>query len=158
MLRSGDLRKSMSSYLTERIEASVNITVMRRAEIRALHGERSLAAVTLEHTDTGEHEELVCAALFLFIGAVPRTEWLREASGGLSVALDDKDLIKTGAALTDADKNAAWRGLTPLPFETSLPGVFAVGNVRSGSTKRVAGAVGEGSVAVKAVHDRLAVP
>ena len=156
LIRGDDLRKSMSSYLADRVEASPRIDVMLHSEVRELHGEGGLEQVTIEHTDTGERETLQCPALFLFIGAVPRTEWVRSDCGDLTVATDAKGFIKTGLAVGDAERDASlWRGLTPSTFETSLPGVFAVGDVRSGSTKRVAGAVGEGSVAVKAVHDRL---
>lgn len=157
ILRGGDLRKSMSSYLANRVVETENIDVLLRSEVGALHGEESLEAITVRNSDTGRSEHFECPSLFLFIGAAPRTEWLRPSVGGLSVTLDEKGFIKTGFDLIDTEfDDGPWKELRPSTFETSLPAVFAVGDVRSGSTKRVAGAVGEGSVAVKAVHDRLA--
>ncbi len=114
------------------------------------HGRARLEGLTLEEVGTGRREEVPAAAVFVLIGAEPRTEWLRDV-----VQRDDRGFI-----LTDRDvPQAAWpAGRPPLPFETSLPGVFAVGDVRHGSVKRVAGAVGEGSVAVGSVHQYLAEP
>ena len=155
VLRGGDLRKSMSSYLANRVVETGNIDVLLHSEVHALHGAERLEAITVE-TEADVHERFDCPSLFLFIGAAPRTEWLRPVAGGLSVKLDDKGFVKTGLDLPDVERdNRLWKELRPSTFETSLPAVFAVGDVRSGSTKRVAGAVGEGSVAVKAVHDRL---
>ena len=155
ILRGGDLRKSMSSYLANRVVETEKIEVLLHSEVHALHGAERLEAITPQ-TEAGVRERFDCPGLFLFIGAAPRTEWLRPSAGGLSVKLDDKGFVKTGFDLFGAKRDSGlWKELRPSTFETSLPAVFAVGDVRSGSTKRVAGAVGEGSVAVKAVHDRL---
>ncbi len=163
LVRGGDLRASMSQYLAERVEASDRIEVRFHTEARALHGDGStheaLAAVTVEDTEAATEERVETPALFVFIGASPCTDWLRGDGGArLGVALDGKGFILAGADVPPECLPQAWGDDRPAPFETSLKGVFAVGDVRSGSTKRVAGAVGEGSVAVKAVHSRLAVP
>ena len=152
VLRSGDLGKSMSRYLVDRIEADGRITVQHRTEIRSVHGDERLAGVTWERTATGEAEDVELAGLFCFIGAVPATSWLR---GGLVTD-------RSGFLLTDRDLGdqlpAVWAAVdrAPLPLETSEPGVFAVGDVRAGSVKRVAAAVGEGSTAIRSVHAHLA--
>lgn len=161
LLRGDDLTASMSSYLADRIEASDVVEVCARTEARELHGDGSeheaLAAVTVEHTDTGETEQIETPALFVFIGASPCTDWIKgDGNDQLGVALDSKGFILAGADVPRECLSEAWGEHRPSTFETSLRGVFAVGDVRSGSTKRVAGAVGEGSVAVKAVHTRLA--
>lgn len=158
IIRGDDLRKSMSSYLVERVESTPNISVLKQTVVKALHGDEALQAITVKSTDTEELERFACPSLFLFIGAAPRTEWLAADADGLSVALDDKGFIKTGLSLASTLDTDLWGDRQPSTFETSLPAVFAVGDVRSGSTKRVAGAVGEGSVAVKAVHDWLSRP
>ena len=163
VVRGEGLTASMSSYLSERIEASERIEVRFHAEVRGLEGggpegHRALAAVTVEDTQTGESETVETPALFVFIGAEPCTAWLRpdQDDGALGVATDRHGFIHTGSSVTDPDP-ALWPdGGRPTTFETSIPGVFAVGDVRAGSTKRVAGAVGEGAVTVKAVHGRLA--
>lgn len=158
IIRGDSIRKSMSSYLANRVESTANIKVLKQTVVKELHGHKTLEAIAVQNTDTGELERFACPSLFLFIGAAPRTEWLKGSAGGLSVALDEKGFIKTGFSLDLTTLDAElWRDEQPSTFETSLPAVFAVGDVRSGSTKRVAGAVGEGSVAVKAVHDRLTV-
>ena len=136
-LRGDDLRAGMSDYLARRIEAHERVEVRTGTEVTALAGEPVLDQVTL--TRDGRPERLACRAVFSFIGARPDTGWLE------GVALDDRGFVLTGP---DA-------GAAHLTFETSLPGVFAVGDLRSGSTKRVAGAVGEGSVCVAEVHRYL---
>lgn len=158
IIRGDDLRKSMSSYLVERVESTPNIDVLKSTVVEALHGDETLEAITVESADTGEQKRFACPSLFLFIGAAPRTEWLAADAAGLSLALDDKGFIKTGLSLAGTLDADLWGDRQPSTFETSLPAVFAVGDVRSGSIKRVAGAVGEGSVAVGAVHDRLSRP
>jgi thioredoxin reductase (NADPH) len=152
-IRGDDLGANMSRYLVERIQADPRIDVLECTEVRALGGAGHLERVTLEHTPTGEQRTEPCVGLFCFIGAVPATSWLEGA-----VALDPK-----GFVLTDRDLPAAitapggeFTHRPPLPFETSVPGVFAVGDVRLGSMKRVAAAVGEGSSAVRSVHEYLA--
>ncbi len=151
VIRSDDLGKSMSRYLVDRIEASERITVRSSTTISALEGDESLTAIRVS---SPKGEELVAAdALFSFIGAEPATEWLSGCA-----ALDDAGFILTDRALRREQLDESWTrlGRVPLPFESSRPGLFAVGDVRSGSIKRVAGAVGEGSSAVRSVHEYLA--
>ena len=151
-VRRADLTASMSHYLIERIEADPRITLWGSTEVRALHGDGHLERVTVEHTPTGERRDVPCTGLFCFIGADPATDWLDGA-----IALDDHGFVLTDRNLPDAiARSPFFEGRDPLPFETSLPGVFAVGDVRLGSMKRVAAAVGEGSSAVRAVHEFLA--
>ena len=163
LLRGDDLGKSMSRYLADRIEASDTIEVRTRTEARALCGDDAehpaLASVTIENTQTGETETVETPGLFVFIGASPCTEWLKgDGAHRLGVAMDARGFLLAGADVPAECLPASWGDDRPATFETSLRGVFAVGDVRSGSTKRVAGAVGEGAVAVKAVHTRLATP
>ena len=139
LLRGGDLGASMSRYLADRIERSPDIEVRLHTEVREVVGERALEALVVEDTTTGERKEIETRALFVFIGAEPHTGWL-----GDRVRLDDRGFVLTGA---DAD--------CTLSLETSLPGVMAAGDVRSGSIKRVASAVGEGAMAVRLVHEHL---
>jgi thioredoxin reductase (NADPH) len=151
VVRRGDLTQSMSHYLIERIDADPRIEVVTDTEIRELAGDHHLDRVTMEFLPTGERRTAACSGLFCFIGAEPSTVWL-----GGSVALDDKDFILTDRSLPDSVVSSprfSVRG--PLPYETSVPGVFAVGDVRSGSQKRVATAVGEGSSAVRSVYQHL---
>jgi len=150
-IRGDDLSKSMSSYLIERIEANARIELHTATEVRALHGSEHLERVTLEHTPTREERDVACAGLFCFIGAEPATAWL-----GDTIALDARGFVLTDRSLPESLSNRAFAGRDPLPFETSAPGVFAVGDVRHGSLKRVAAAVGEGSSAVRSVHEHLA--
>jgi thioredoxin reductase (NADPH) len=152
VVRRGSLAETMSHYLIERIEADPRIDVVPNTEVRAVAGERHLGQVTLEHTPTSERHTVACSGLFCFIGAEPATAWL---SG--CVALDRAGFILTDRSLPDdITTGTAFNARVPLPFETSLPGVFAVGDVRQGSLKRVAAAVGEGSSAVRSVHEYLA--
>ncbi|MGZ4692589.1 MAG: FAD-dependent oxidoreductase, partial [Acidimicrobiales bacterium] len=151
-IRRDDLTTSMSSYLIERIDADPRITVLTSTEVRELAGDSHLEQVTLEHTPTRERRTLPCPGLFCFIGADPATGWLGE-----TVALDPAGFVLTDRSLPDEIAlGPAFGAREPLPFETSVPGVFAVGDVRHGSMKRVAAAVGEGSSAVRSVHDHLA--
>jgi thioredoxin reductase (NADPH) len=151
LIRGDDLSKSMSRYLVDQLEREGRVDVLAATEIVALHGEDSLEAVTVRDRATGERRELPCKALFVFIGAEPHTDWLRG-----SVAMDDKCFVLTGRDVRD-EALAEFDGERPMFLETSRPGVFAVGDVHSGSIKRVASAVGEGSMAVRLVHQRLAV-
>lgn len=145
LVRGDDLRKSMSEYLVQRIERHPLIDVRFRTEVTALHErEGRLAGVA---TSTGD--ELPAEALFLCIGGQPRTAWA-EGSG---VATDRRGFILTGPALRGSPGWPLERD--PLPLETSVPGLFAAGDVRSGSTKRVGSAVGEGAMAVALAHQRL---
>ncbi len=152
VIRGGDLTKSMSQYLVDRIDGDQRIELLVHTEVRALAGETHLEQVTLEHTPTGASRTAACAGLFCFIGATPSTAWL-----GDTVARDRLGFVFTDRSLPeDVVGRAAFGHRDPLPFETSEAGVFAVGDVRVGSVKRVAAAVGEGSSAVRSVHDYLA--
>jgi thioredoxin reductase (NADPH) len=145
------LVETMSRYLIDRVEADERIEVLYRTEVRALAGRSHLEEVTLEHNESGERRTVACQGLFCFIGAVPATAWL-----GGCVALDRSGFVLTDRSLPDdVAHGPAFGGRDPLPLETSVPGVFAVGDVRSGSMKRVAAAVGEGSSAVRQVHEYL---
>ena len=150
MIRGGDLGKSMSHYLIDELEHRPEVELMTYTEIVELKGEASLEAVVVSDARTGERRELEAKALFVFIGADPHTDWLRG-----HVAMDEHCFLLTGRDVQGEDlvDHAADR---PLFLETSRPGIFAVGDVRSGSVKRVASAVGEGSMAVQLVHQRLA--
>jgi len=142
----------MSRYLIDRIDADPRIDLATTTEVRTLVGGDHLAEVTLEHTPSGEIRTVSCAGLFCFIGAVPATQWLDGV-----VALDRAGFIYTDRSLDpELAEASVFAGRDPLPFETSVPGVFAVGDVRQGSLKRVAAAVGEGSSAVRSVHEVLA--
>jgi len=152
VVRRRELTETMSQYLIGRIEANDRIEVLNHTEVRGLAGEKHLEAVTLEDNQTGARRSVPCQGLFCFIGAVPATAWL-----GGCVALDRSGFVLTDRALPDSiSKGSDFGGRDPLPFETSLPGVFAAGDVRAGSVKRVAAAVGEGSSAVRQVHEYLA--
>ncbi len=153
VVRGDSLAKSMSAYLVKRVEASDAIDVRLRTRVTEIHEEDGrLGAVTIEGADTAP-EPLRVTALFLCIGGVPRTAWA-PASG---VRTDSKGFILTGPDLLDAGRRPEEWPLDrdPLALETSIPGVFAAGDVRHGSVKRVAGAVGEGSMAVAFAHHRL---
>jgi thioredoxin reductase (NADPH) len=151
-IRGDDLGANMSHYLVERIVADPRIDVLVCTEVRGLEGRGHLERVTLERTATGEVRHDDCVGLFCFIGAVPATGWLDGA-----VALDAKGFVLTDRDLpaSATEPGGAFAARAPLPFETSVPGVFAIGDVRRGSVKRVAAAVGEGSSAVRSVHEHL---
>lgn len=149
IVRGGDLRADMSSYLVERIEDCDNIEVLGHTQIREMQGSDRLERVVVENTRTGATRTIDTPAVFTFIGAVPRTEWLPR-----EIETDGDGYIRTGRA---AAHSPNWsRSRPPFLLETSWPGVFAAGDVRLGSVKRVASAVGEGSMAVKFVHEYLA--
>jgi thioredoxin reductase (NADPH) len=137
LVRGRSLATSMSNYLSSRLEADPAITIEYGAEATALHGDEKLEAVTVRSVGDGTDRVLPLCALFVMVGAAPHTRWL----SGL-VKLDDKGFILTGDA-AGADS----------PYATSYPGIFAVGDVRSGSVKRVASSVGEGSVVISKVWD-----
>jgi thioredoxin reductase (NADPH) len=153
LIRGGDLRRSMSSYLVDQIESIDNIELLSYHEVREVGGESSLEGIVVEDNRSGERRDLGCGGLFVFIGADPCTEWLDGA-----LAKDDDGFLLTGVDLevTHLGGNAGAVGRPALPLETSLPGVFTVGDGRSGSIKRVASAVGEGSMAVRVIHEYLA--
>jgi len=148
VVRGDSLYKDMSSYLAHRIEGTPNIEVLLHTEVRRIHGDNSLSEVELVNKKTGAVRKLRVAALFSFIGAVPRTDWLPA-----EIAKDAKGFVRTGPALAQSGDWGARR--PPYLLETSRPGVFAAGDVRSGSVKRVASAVGEGAMAIQFVHEYL---
>jgi len=143
----------MSRYLIRRIEDSSNITLHRYTELLGLHGNRHLESVVWLDNRTGETQEHAIRHVYLMTGASPNTEWLRGC-----VALDEKGFVLTGPDLTpDILKKAFWPlSRRPYLLESSVPGVFAAGDVRSGSVKRVASGVGEGSLAISFIHQVLA--
>jgi thioredoxin reductase (NADPH) len=151
VIRGPDLAKDMSRYLVERVEADPLITLRSGTTVVALDGDETLRAVRLSCPD-GE-VTLPCAGLFSFIGADPSSGWLNGCA-----ALDDRGFVLTDLSLAPDQLGEEWQTLDrlPLPFETSHPGLFAVGDLRSGSMKRVAAAVGEGSASVRSVHQYLA--
>ena len=129
VVREDDLVGMMSRYLIERIEADPRIDVLMETEVRTIAGTLHLERVTVEHNPSGQHTEIESPGLFCFIGVIPATEWLDQ-----DVAVDRSGFILTDRSLpTDANHSTAFSGRTPLPFETSVPGVFAVGDARSGS-------------------------
>jgi thioredoxin reductase (NADPH) len=140
----------MSSYLADRILAHAGITVRTATEVTALHGGGHLKAITMHTAAPGDDRSgsnQPCRGLFCFIGATPATGWLE------NIAVDDDGFVLTGTHLDGATR--AELGRSPLPFETSQPLVFAVGDVRSGSMKRVAAAAGDGASAIRSVHTAL---
>jgi thioredoxin reductase (NADPH) len=151
LIRGSDLNKDMSRYLVERIEVDPHITLRTQTSIVALDGDETLRAVHLAGPDGTS--VFKCSGVFSFIGADPSSGWLTGCA-----ALDERGFVLTDLALTPEQLGDDWQtlGRSPLPFETSHPGLFAVGDLRSGSTKRVAAAVGEGSSAVRSVHQYLA--
>jgi thioredoxin reductase (NADPH) len=149
VIRGEDLNKSMSSYLVHRIENAPNVEVLKHTRVRRCEGLSSLAAVELEDILANSTSLIKTPALFSFLGAFPRTRWL---PSGLD--RDEKGFIKTGRMVAES-LNWPLRDRKPLLMETSLPGVFAAGDVRAGSTKRCSAAVGEGGQAIECVHDLL---
>jgi thioredoxin reductase (NADPH) len=148
MIRGDDLYKSMSSYLARRIEQTANVELLCNTTVRRMRGDGHLTAVDLVNSKTGEGRTVETPAVFSFIGAVPRTDWLPA-----EVERDDKGFVRTGPSLAASPHWTARR--PPFLLETSRPGVFAAGDVRAGSVKRVASAVGEGAMAVQLVHEYL---
>jgi thioredoxin reductase (NADPH) len=152
LVRSAGLAASMSRYLIRRIENSPTITLRPQTEIVALEGDNHLNSAYWRNGKTGQTEKHEISHIFVMTGADPNTRWLNGC-----MALDSKGFIKTGPDLLPEDLGAAGWPLTRPPYllETSLPGVFAVGDVRGGSIKRVASAVGEGSIAISFIHKVL---
>jgi thioredoxin reductase (NADPH) len=148
LVRGDSLATSMSDYLITQLNALPNVEVRPQMRVVDAHGEARLEGLTLEDIRTGRREQVAAAAVFILIGAEPRTEWLRGV-----LQLSERAFILAGR---DVPAEAWPLRRAPLPFETSLPGVFAAGDVRYSSVKRVAGAVGEGSVTVGSVHQYLA--
>ncbi|HET9157821.1 MAG TPA: FAD-dependent oxidoreductase, partial [Myxococcaceae bacterium] len=154
LVRGADLSHSMSRYLVDRIAATSNIHVHPASELTALLPDErgELGKVRWRDHRAGLEHEMDVQHVFLFVGAEPATEWLR----GCDVTLDPKGFVKTGSDLTLEDLVRAGRRDVPRPLETSVPGVFAIGDVRCGSVKRVGGAIGEGAVVVAQLHGYLA--
>jgi thioredoxin reductase (NADPH) len=152
LIRAGGLADRMSRYLIRRIEESPNIALRTHTEITALEGSDHLERVHWRDNQTGNTETRTISHVFVMTGADPKTRWLDGC-----VVLDAREFIKTGPDLSPEDLHAAHWPLARAPhlLETSLPGVFAVGDVRSGNVKRVASAVGEGSIAIALVHQVL---
>jgi thioredoxin reductase (NADPH) len=148
LCRSDTLEKSMSRYLIDQIDSRANIHTLYRAEVAAVHGDDSLQAIDVHDADTSETTRLESGGLFLFIGADPQTEWLPP-----EIALDDRGFVLTGSDMRDLDRWELERD--PYLLETSVPGIFACGDVRLGPVKRVAAAVGEGSMAIAFVHQYI---
>jgi thioredoxin reductase (NADPH) len=153
LVRSGELKSTMSRYLIQRITENPRIQLHYDTEIVSLQGEDHLESVTWRNRKTGEVSAHGVRHIFVMTGASPRTEWLRG-----TIAMDEGGFILTGRDLeTPRDGNPRWTlDRTPQMLETSLPGVFAVGDVRAGNVKRVASAVGEGAIAISMVHRVLA--
>ncbi|WP_326639999.1 NAD(P)/FAD-dependent oxidoreductase [Streptosporangium sp. NBC_01755] len=151
LVREDALSRNMSRYLAVEIERHSQIQIMLNTEARELMGEERLAAVIAENNVTGERSTIEARAMFIFIGAAPYTAWLAN-----EIALDPRGYILTGADATRSGKEGTPDSADrPFPLETSRAGVFAAGDVRSGSIKRVAAAVGEGAMAVRLIHDYL---
>src|SRR5947209_4511251 len=150
VVRGKDITSKMSDYLSRRVQAQKNVDILYNTEIRRMSGNQKLEEVEVENTKTGERRVVKTPAVFSMIGARPCTEWLPP-----EIARDDRGFIKTGTAVAD---EPAWHSSKqqPTPMETSLPGIFAAGDVRSGSVKRCAAAVGEGGMAVAGIHLSLA--
>jgi thioredoxin reductase (NADPH) len=149
VLRGDGLSKTMSTYLSRRVEAKENIEILTNTEIRQMIGGKVLEAVELENTKTHERWMVQTPAVFSMIGAKPCTSWLPA-----EIEVDERGFIKTGSSVANLP---AWKAMdrSPGPLETSWPGIFAAGDVRSGSVKRCAAAVGEGGMAVEGVHEVL---
>ena len=146
LIRGGDLGKEMSRYLVDAIERNASVDVMLHSEIRELLGDDVLEQVVVQDNQTGRRQRVDARALFVFIGAQPHTAWLEN-----QLALDSDGFVLTGEGVP-LDPSTRSRRLF---LETSRPGIFAAGDVRSGSTKRLAAAAGEGAMAIRMVHEHL---
>jgi thioredoxin reductase (NADPH) len=152
LVRGPSLAETMSDYLVRELEATANVTVRYNTEAVDGHGDGRLSGLTLEDRTSRATETVPATALFILIGAEPHTGWLPD-----TLRRDRWGFVITGTdLLQDGQPPAGWPlDRPPMPLETSLPGVFAAGDVRHGSTKRVPGAVGDGSVAIRLVHEHL---
>jgi thioredoxin reductase (NADPH) len=153
LVRGDSLAATMSQYLINDISQTPNIRVDYGTQVVAVHGEEKLEALSIACARSGSVERVPASSLFVFIGAAPRTNWLEGF-----VQRDDRGFVLTGPDLMrDGKRPAGWTlDRDPFLLETSVPGVFAVGDVRHGSVKRVASSVGEGSIAIQFVHSHLA--
>ena len=151
VVRGDTIEAEMSAYLVDRLLAHPRVTVRCRSEVTRLDGGDFLQEISVTDRAAGTTQAQPCAGLFCFIGAEPATDWLP------GIATEDDGFIRTDVQLANGDLGPAWAALgrRPLPFETSIPGVFAVGDVRSGSMKRVAAATGEGASAIASVHKAI---
>ena len=148
MVRGDSLEKSMSRYLIDQVRAKPNVQVDLKSEVRGVHGEDHLTAIDVLDVTTGTVRRRDCGGLFVFIGANAETDWLPP-----EVARDARGYVLTGSELT---KDGRWSlQRDPYLLETSVPGIFACGDVRFSPVKRVASAVGEGSMAIAFVHQYL---
>ncbi len=152
LVRGSSLASTMSQYLIDQIQRTPNIQLWTHASVTEAHGEVHLEEISVLCTDTNKTERVPASAMFIFIGALPRTDWL-----GTLVERDDRGFILTGPDLIwDGKRPKGWTlDRDPFLLETNIPGLFAVGDVRHGSVKRVASGVGEGSVAVQFIHQYL---
>ena len=151
LVRADSLARSMSQYLIDQIGAIENISVEMRREVVEAHGEERLEAISVRDADTGDVERRETSALFIFIGAEPCTDWLREA-----LPLDERGYVLTGDVVRARESGPRWPlDRDPYLFETAVPGVFVAGDTRHGSVKRIASGVGEGSVCVQMIHEYL---
>ena len=152
LVRGDGLSATMSQYLIDQIQRTPNIQVWTRASVAEVHGETRLEEISVLCSDTNKVERVPATSVFIFIGALPRTDWL----AGL-VERDDRGFILTGPdVIQDGQRPRGWAlDRDPFLLETNVPGIFAVGDVRHGSVKRVASGVGEGSVAVQFIHQYL---
>ena len=148
LLRGSDLRANMSSYLADRVERAGNVEVLRQTAIRRFLGDERLLGVEIEHVPSGRMQQIDAQGVFSFIGAAPRTQWLPPR-----IQTDAKGFVLTGRDVILGNDAAPLSA--PSLLETSHSGVFAAGDVRHGSVKRVASAVGEGAMAIMFVHQHL---
>jgi thioredoxin reductase (NADPH) len=152
LVRGDSLASTMSQYLIDQIKETPNIQLWTHASVSEVHGETHLEEVSVLCSDTNKTERVPASAMFIFIGALPRTDWLAG-----TIERDDRGFVLTGTDTMQAGQHPKGWSLDRDPFllETNVPGIFAVGDVRHGSVKRVASGVGEGSVAVQFIHQYL---
>jgi thioredoxin reductase (NADPH) len=152
VVRGSSLASTMSQYLIDQIKETPNIRIWTNASVSEAHGETHLEEISFLCSDTNKLERVTASSMFIFIGALPRTDWLADV-----IERDDRGFILTGPDLVrDGQRPKGWAlNRDPFLLETNVPGLFAVGDVRHGSVKRVASGVGEGSVAVQFIHQYL---